>query len=890
MEINEIKTQLTLAEIIKHYGYKADKYNRINCPFHDDITPSMQLYWKTHTAFCFSSNCKTNGKSLDVIDFVMHKESVNKHEAIEKCKSMITGTTPTTSPAAQLTKAAILTKMFTYFKNGVHNSKPAQEFIQSRTLDYTKLEIGYNSGQFHHGTRKDEALIKSCLQIGLLSEHTHKSKTGETAYVPFGKYGIVFALRNKHNHVTGMYFRSTVNNNESKHFYLKDREGIYPKYPESSTEKLILTEAIIDAATLLQIPAIVDQYSIISAYGTNGLNDEIKAAIEELKALKEIIFAFDNDEAGNKATEKYAAELKQHLPNITLSKLNLPDGEDINSTAQAHSFEIFTHLLEQRTAIIFSTEKKSEAAKPTENKAIQPSIKKEEQVKIEQNKPETLNSENPYSLYYKGKAADYYIKGGIRCPLDSLKISLQIVHTTTREDIRSKTDLYEYKQVESLIKSATEKLSLSNELLEKDLSTLTKLIETHRTEQMQQQGSAHKKIAIKVPEATIYQCTDFLSEKYLIKRLGDLLGQAGITGEENNRIFLFGIAGSYKMPDTLHALIQGSSGSGKTRLLKIICELMPKEDTIRFTRVTDSSFYNYPEDYLVNKLLGFEDIDGLKEDALYAVRELISNEILVSSTTTKSESGQIMAAERTVRGPISSISCTTKGAIYEDNMSRVFLIAVDESKEQTKKIITYQQQKAAGLIDRAKEKQVREFLANCIRILKPYEVINPYADKIHLPEEAHKIRRLNDLYLSFVKQITLIHQFQRSKDKQGRLISTIEDLQTANNIMFESIVLKIDELDGSLRQFYEKLKAHVKKTSKDNTFLLREVRQAMHMSKTQLHRYISDLTQFDYIQQAGGFANRGFTYKITYWDDIQAIRSRIKKHLQDQIDSLSKKN
>lgn len=80
MEIKDIKAALTLAEVIKHYGYKADKHNRINCPFHDDKTPSMQLYYKTHTAYCFSSNCKTHGKSLDVIDFVMHKENCRSNK------------------------------------------------------------------------------------------------------------------------------------------------------------------------------------------------------------------------------------------------------------------------------------------------------------------------------------------------------------------------------------------------------------------------------------------------------------------------------------------------------------------------------------------------------------------------------------------------------------------------------------------------------------------------------------------------------------------------------------------------------------------------------------------------------------------------------------------
>ncbi|MFM2395159.1 MAG: hypothetical protein RLZZ546_3142, partial [Bacteroidota bacterium] len=69
MEILEIKQKLNLSTILHYYGLKGDRNNRIQCPFHEDNTPSMQLYYKTHTAFCFSSNCKTHGKSLDVIDF-----------------------------------------------------------------------------------------------------------------------------------------------------------------------------------------------------------------------------------------------------------------------------------------------------------------------------------------------------------------------------------------------------------------------------------------------------------------------------------------------------------------------------------------------------------------------------------------------------------------------------------------------------------------------------------------------------------------------------------------------------------------------------------------------------------------------------------------------------
>ena len=131
MEIIEIKQKLTLSQVLKYYNLKPDKQLRLNCPFHEDKTPSMQVYYKTHTAYCFSSNCKTHGKSLDVIDFIMYMENTTKHEAIKKAGQMITGSTGTmrAKPMKQQeSRISFLTNMFTYFKNAIHNSKPAQEY------------------------------------------------------------------------------------------------------------------------------------------------------------------------------------------------------------------------------------------------------------------------------------------------------------------------------------------------------------------------------------------------------------------------------------------------------------------------------------------------------------------------------------------------------------------------------------------------------------------------------------------------------------------------------------------------------------------------------------------------------------------------------------------
>ena len=88
MEIAEIKQQLSILQVLNHYGLSVIK-GHINCPFHKDKTPSMRVYEKTNTVYCFSGNCKTHGKSLDVIDFIMHQEGLNKREAILKAKSLL---------------------------------------------------------------------------------------------------------------------------------------------------------------------------------------------------------------------------------------------------------------------------------------------------------------------------------------------------------------------------------------------------------------------------------------------------------------------------------------------------------------------------------------------------------------------------------------------------------------------------------------------------------------------------------------------------------------------------------------------------------------------------------------------------------------------------------
>jgi energy-coupling factor transporter ATP-binding protein EcfA2 len=603
----------------------------------------------------------------------------------------------------------------------------------------------------------------------------------------------------------------------------------------------------------------------------------------------EIIFFFDNDSAGKEAVKKYAAMLHTEYPELKLTNVT-PINKDVNDTLQAHDENIFTELLNNRQNAPLPPEGGETVSQSPSFGGVGEAVAAEAAIPPSGGLrgAVALDTSNPYRLKYASATAVYYVQGGLRKELDSLRVTLAIENPLLPHlKSRLKYDLYNDREVERNAKEAAEKLSLRSDLVQADICMLTDLLEAERERQLSESGAGEAVVTPerRMNEETRKKCLEFLRKPKLIEDINVLLGKAGVAGEESNRIFLFVVASSYLMKETMHALIQGSSGSGKTRLLKTVSAFIPEEDRFSFTRVTDNSFYNYPEYYLSGKLLCFEDFDGIREEAQLAVRELMSNGILVSSTSGKDESGNIHSRIRTVRGPVSTIACTTKGEIYEDNISRCFVIAVDESREQTERIIRYQNEVSAGLIDTRRQRALCVFLQNCMRLLQPCEVVNPYANKIALPPQAHKIRRLNELYQSFVRQLTLLNQYRRNKDAQGRLITEKEDLQTACEIMFESIVLKVDELDGSLRQFFEKLKVFVLDKGKDYEFNRFEVMEATGVKKTQEHYYLSRLTELEYIKQYG-FKNRGFKYRIAYWDDIAALRSRLKESLNRQLEAL----
>lgn len=882
MEIKEIKQRLSILTVLQHYNIKPDRNNQIKCPFHEDDKPSCRIYPDTNTFHCFG--CNATG---DQIEFIEKYEKCNKHEAILKAKELCRVTEPINNKPKAIPVAKnnteILTQAFTHFARSL-NAKPekALQYLARRKLDYKKLAIGYDAGTLHKTKDITNEQKQMYLQAGLLKPDKFGRKN--SYYTRFNNC-IVFPLLDKSGNIASLYGRHT----EQGHHYLGgEHKGLYPGYPGRNlpdgrqATRLILTEAIIDAATLLQLPEITKSFTMLALYGTNGFTEEHSQAIAELKELKEVILFFDGDEAGTEAVKEIAAEIKQINEALQLSVVEMPEGEDVNSLSIGHPSvdghgepEIFTHLLENRKPFLFSSEK----GKTTEPESYtQPT---ERGLRVT---PDYMSYETGHLAITLWGGIEIHTVNRLRATLHiKLRPALSGVEgDNDYNSFRDTADLYSHSQTDRLIKQASEKLEISTSIMSEAIAGLTKELETYRQkkreEKRQNEERKEKQSVDRFGREQMQVANDFMRNSELTKQTHKLFSNLGMVGQQDNASLLFFIFLTRFFKNPLHAIVMGSSGSGKTHLLQGVAGTVPKQHINVTTSLSENTLYYTPKDFLKNKILLQEDLDGAY-NALLPLRELMSNqEISRFSTKTNSRTGDSKQVYLHVEGPVCVAGATTKDRIYEDNANRSFLIQIEENPKHEAQVLEYQGKVAAGLIDFKKHEQNINLLKACQLLIEPMEVIIPFAPKLELPPHVFKKMRTKNHYLTLIKSITLWNQKQRktTTDKEGNkyLISTLEDVQWANHLSKDTLLRKSDELGGKTRNFFESLKELVKQWEV-KTFYAKDVRKYMRMHPMTLQRHFNELERRGLMRCISRSNKPGNEYEISVWNDFEELKSGI---------------
>jgi DNA primase len=829
MDIPTIKTRLTITQVLEHYNLRPDRNHRLLCPFHEDKTPSLQIYPDTNTWTCFSTNCHAG--SGDVIDFILNKEGFSKHEAIEKAKILAgaMGIAPTKSKQPPSEEG-----LFASFLQSLPRCSKALAYVKERGLEKV-TEIGYNPG----------------------------SQTTQM------KYCLVFPLKDSQNQIVSFYGRSILNDSDKRHYYSANRKGLYPEYPTKSTQTLVLTEAIIDAATLLQLPEITENLTVLSLYGTNGLTDEHLAAIRQLTELKELVLFLDGDEAGRKATEKHFETLHNLFPETSISYVEAPEGEDINSLYVKYDQDAILQLLDERV-FLFSIEKEKEETPrlPLQNAVPTPSPSGKAGMGLVTTNPEYITFE-AYGLLF-------VLLGGLNLhQLDRMRVTLKIsVLEAPVQSIRHTVDLYNDDLVEKLIGKTSERLETECKTLRLAIARLTEQLEQYRLNHLESQKTKAPARRTLTPER-VQQAIAYLKSSDLLERTGHDIGRTGMVGEENNRLLMFLIFTSRLRETPLHIISLGASGSGKTYLQEKVSELIPEHDKLEVTILSENAFYYFGQKELKHKLVLIEDMDGA-ENVLYPLRELQSKKRISKTIPIKDNKGNLKTITLQVEGPICLAGTTTKERLYEDNANRSILIYLDSSPEHKEKIMEYQRKLSAGRINTTQEQQFKELLRDVQSVLKPVKVRNPYAELLKLPDHIFKPLRTNSHYLQFIEIVTFYHQYQRPlksmADGTKYIETTVEDIEAANELLKDVLLAKSDELPKAIRDFFEQLKQWVKKGRKES-FYAREMQEHFRIYPMKISRYLRELESRSFIKRAGGNRKNGFEYEVNRWEDYARLQS-----------------
>ena len=482
---------------------------------------------------------------------------------------------------------------------------------------------------------------------------------------------------------------------------------------------------------------------------------------------------------------------------------------------------------------------------------------------------DVLDTSNPDALRFPALPLLLTILGGVKLSgLDRLRVTLKAerVDGPHAVPLRHNLDLYHAGQVAALADRAAAHFDAERSEVKATLAALTDALESYRLARVEA-------LRPRDPEPPTVSASErkeaeaYLSAPDLMDRTGRDIGRSGVVGEETNRLLMFLAFTSRLRPRPLQVVTLAASGTGKTYLQDAVARLIPDEDRVEVTALSENALYYFGRTELRHRLLLIEDLDGAA-DVLYPLRELQSKGRLSKTVAVKDPRGRVRAETVTVEGPVCVAGCTTREAVYADNASRALLLHLDQSDAQNAAVLAYQRRESAGLVDAAEQAHVRRLFQNAQRVLAPVGVRNPYAERLALPPGVAGPRRANPLYLSVIEAVAFYHQRQREHHTdpstgEQYVEATLDDVGAANRLVAPVLTTKADELTPACRAFLDDVRAWTEEHDRAS-FHAGEARAALRLHPTSVKRHLRALRAFGYAEVTGGSRYRkGYEYRLT---------------------------
>jgi DNA primase catalytic core len=820
-ELEAIKRDCRLSEILPSLGFKLSKRgsNLVTlCPFHEDKDPSLIITPSNNLWHCMG--CDAGGS---VIDFTMKHQNLSFLAAVAQLKGK---TSVVSAPSAvkkassrRVPKAKLLERVACFYQKCFQEDQRGVEYLKRRGIsDPSLLEvfrIGFCNGTLYKAIPEEGEVIDHLKEIGILQENGRESFENS----------VVFPILNESGVVVSFYARKIHDDLFIKHLYLSGpRRGLFNGQSLKAYPEIILTESIIDSLSLYQAGV----KNTVPCFGVNGFTEYHLEQVKKHKT-QDIQVIFDNDDSGRNGAIALKQKLQDHL--LSCEVKELPEAHDINDFLVRHGEEALHGVA------------------ATKRKKILNALK-----------PEMV--EDGFMLKFCDRK---YIIRGVDSSATRLKANVK-AQNCTRFHIDT-FDLYSSKSRRSFVREASMLFGEEAEIIENDLIGLIGQVEQYaktRTDKTDQ--------SVSMTDQERAEALTFGKAPDLVEKILKDIELLGYLGESTNKLLCYLAMTSRKMSDPMSVMVLSASGAGKSALQDTVLSLCPEEDLMKFTTLTERALFYKEPGSLKHKVMALAEEAGA-EDAAYAIRNLISSKELTIEATVKDHlTGRMTTMKNTVKGPTSVFKTTTNPETDAETRSRFFILTVDESREQTRRVLAYQREMMTfeGFMVKGKRDGILRKHRNFQRLLRPVAVFNPFARLLTYQDSKLWVRRDNPKYLQLINSIAFLHQLGRPlKRKNGveYIEVTLEDIALANELAGEILGHSLDDLSTTGRRLLEvieglsEVRRKEKKIEKPR-LTRREIREASGWGETYVRNILRELVRMDYLVPVRGALRRSHVYEL----------------------------
>lgn len=463
-----------------------------------------------------------------------------------------------------------------------------------------------------------------------------------------------------------------------------------------------------------------------------------------------------------------------------------------------------------------------------------------------------------------------------------LRVNVLVSGTTPRGEQAfhvDTLDLYSARQRSMFTKQASEELGIKEDVIRRDLGRVLLKLEELQDEQIKKALEPEEKEIQLGPEERA-AAMELLCDPKLLERIVEAFARCGVVGEETNKLAGYLGVVSRHLDAPLAVIVQSSSAAGKSSLMEAVLAFVPEEQRVQYSAMTGQSLFYMGEQDLKHKVLAIVEEEGASR-ASYALKLLQSEGVLTIASTGKDPAtGRLLTHQYRVEGPVMIFLTTTAIHLDEELLNRCLVLSVNEEREQTQAIHRVQReaQTLEGLLQRRDRDAILAVHRNAQRLLKPVFVANPYARELTFLDSQTRTRRDHMKYLTLIRAIALLHQYQRPHktiEHRGRAVEYIEvaldDIATANRLAHEVLGRSLDELPPQTRRLLvavdEMVAAACQRAAMERTdyrFSRRDVREATGWGDTQLKVHLHRLEEMEYLIVHRGGRGQSFVYELAF--------------------------